>query len=204
MKFCFLDQETTGLNRDLCDVWEIGVIVRGPDEPGGDAEYCWQIRPDLTHAEPKGLQIGGYYRRCQITTAEVGAAWTVVHPHRAADDSRRTTARAVAEQLAQLLDGAYLVAANASFDEAFVSKLLRANGQCATHHYHLIDVEALAAGAVAMPPKWDLNVLLARFGVPVDEADRHTALGDARLARDLFDTVMGLRPGAWRKRDGDV
>jgi len=203
-KFCFLDLETTGLS-DLCDLWEIGAIVHGPDE-GDDVEYCWQIRPDLTWAEPKALQISRYYQRCQLVDAEIGAALVVADPGPEQDPfvaglraevaqayPPKTTSVAVAARLAQMLDGAYLVAANVAFDDRFLQAFLRDNGQCGSNEYHLIDVEAFAAGALRMPPKWNLNRLLDQFGIEVDEADRHTALGDARLVRDLYDAVMGSR-----------
>ena len=191
MRVCFLDLETTGLSSELHDVWEIGAILRGPLDGGADVEYCWQIRPDLTWAEPKALQIGGYYQRCQLVDAEVGSAFGgIVGP---GDEAGATTSTAVAARLAQLLDGAHLVAANVAFDDRFLQAFMRDNGQCATHEYHLVDVEAFAAGALAMPPKWNLDRLLDSCSIEIDDADRHTALGDARLARNLYDAVMGLR-----------
>jgi hypothetical protein len=77
-----------------------------------------------------------------------------------------------------------------------LQRFLREYGQCATNNYHLVDVETLAAGALRMPPKWDFDKLLAAFGLTYDEADRHTALGDARMVRDLYDAVMAGKTGA--------
>jgi hypothetical protein len=73
-------------------------------------------------------------------------------------------------------------------------------------HYHLIDVEALAAGWLAAgidpddppaptqdscQPPWNSNELSLAVGVDPEQYDRHTALGDARWARDIYDAVMG-------------
>jgi hypothetical protein len=77
-------------------------------------------------------------------------------------------------------------------------------------HYHLIDVEALAVGALshsaafgrssagskreltgsitALP--WKSDDLSAALGVTVSDEDRHTALGDARWAMRIYDAVM--------------
>ncbi|HTE66667.1 MAG TPA: hypothetical protein VK736_10485, partial [Candidatus Binatia bacterium] len=79
-------------------------------------------------------------------------------------------------------------------------------------HYHLIDVEALAvgwlsglrsettlatgayAGFVPSLP-WDSDDLSRACGVePASEAERHTALGDARWAMRLYDAIVGGGP----------
>lgn len=193
----FLDTETTGLNHDTCEIWEIGAIVR--DDQGSEREYCWQIRPSLHHAEPTGLRISGYYERLHpdLVGASEGTGRRIVHPGGIPGDDPKIYAREsageIALQLARILDGSFVVGAVPWFDERFLQRFLRDNGQCATHNYHLIDVEALAAGALGMPPKWDFDVLLDAFGLKYDEADRHTALGDARMARDLYDAVMTQR-----------
>lgn len=191
MKLCFLDTETTGLDHERCQVWEIGVIVRNR---GGDTEYLWQIRPDLSTAEPNGLRIGRYYERCLLTRYPVGEAWKVIHPDHAGDSereySRRTDADLVACELAKMLDGAYVVGAVPWFDERFLQRFLRDNGQAAVNHYHLVDVEALAGGALKMAPPWGFDDILAAYGLTYDEADRHTAIGDARMVRDLYDAVL--------------
>jgi hypothetical protein len=42
-----------------------------------------------------------------------------------------------------------------------------------------------------MPPPWDFDELLQLHGLVYDETDRHTALGDARMVRDLYDRALG-------------
>lgn len=200
-KLVFVDTETTGLDSGRHEIWELAAIVRGDD---GDREYAWQIRPSLKTADPAGLRVGRYCERCTITGQPVDAAVTLAHPeHR---DSWSGWGHHVAEQLAPLLDGATLVGAVPDFDARFLTRFLRTHEQAATWHYHLVDVETLAAGALRMPPPWGFDDLLAAFGLVYDEADRHTALGDARMVRDLYDAVLaGHRAGALdRARNWEV
>lgn len=194
----FLDTETTGLNWQACEIWEIGAIVRKPGEP--DVEYAWQLRPTLVGAEPTGLRIGRYYERSMIAKMEPGTAWKLVDPneydvpnsgYRPDDIARWTREAEVAANLAKMLDGAFLVGAVPWFDERFLQLWLARNGQAATNHYHLVDVETLAAGDKKLTPPWSFDSILAAYGLTYDEADRHTALGDARMVRDLYDAILG-------------
>jgi hypothetical protein len=43
---------------------------------------------------------------------------------------------------------------------------------------------------IAAPP-WDSEVLSRAVGVDPNAYERHTALGDARWARDIYDAVTG-------------
>jgi len=116
----------------------------------------------------------------------------------------------VAEALARILDGAHLVGAVPSFDAAFLEPFLRRHGQAACWHYHLIDVEALAVGYLAgrwtqaradgmaaeagpfvVPMPWDSDALSSAIGIAVSDEDKHTALGDARWAKAMYDAVLG-------------
>lgn len=197
-KLVFLDTETTGLNPDRCDVWEIAAIVREDDAP--DVEYVWQLRPDLTGAEPTGLRIGRYYERTKLANSGRGAAMRVLDPdefdqpgagYGPDDYERYTLAVVVAGRIASMLDGAFLVGAVPWFDERFLQRFLAKHNQAATNHYHLVDVETLAAGDKKLSPPWSFDTILAAYGLVYDEADRHTALGDARMVRDLFDAILG-------------
>jgi DNA polymerase III epsilon subunit-like protein len=96
----------------------------------------------------------------------------------------------VAVEIERETRGAVLIGAVPSFDEETLAGMLYRHGLCPTWHYHLVDVETLAAGALRMPPRWDFDSVLAAYGLTYDEADRHTALGDARMVRDLYDAVM--------------
>ncbi len=205
----FLDLETTGLDPDRHEIWEIGAIVRGHRQPELDGEWWWQLRPDLAKADPTGLRIGRYYERERLT----GTATAVALAAPGQDPRGFHTAEpaAVAHDLARLLDGAHMVGAVPSFDAAFLAPFLRRHGQAPTWHYHLVDVEAMAAGylhggakllettvgpdagrlardGAALP--WRSDVLTASVGAKLPAAeDRHTALGDARWAMSTFDAI---------------
>lgn len=181
-KLAFVDTETTGLDADRHEIWEVGLII-------GDCGYRWFLPVDLGRADPIALKIGRYHER---------------HP-RAYDSQLAMTDCAslsqFAEQFAWLTRGRHLVGAVVSFDEERLRRLLQRNGACPEWHYHLIDVEALAVGYLAgisdgmedshraLP--WQSDGLTAASGVVVPKGDKHTALGDARWAKAIYEAVMG-------------
>jgi DNA polymerase III epsilon subunit-like protein len=186
MRIVFMDTETTSLRHDR-RAWEIAAIVRdhnvgdGVDDPIGhnDTEHTWLIHAedlDLGNADLKSLAIGRFYDRHPEATGELGRmlAWE----------------RSALMELERLTRHAYIVGAVPSFDVDVLSQRMRANGICPSWHYHIIDVETLAAGALKMQPKWNFDSILAHYGLTYDEADRHTAMGDTRMVRDLYDAVM--------------
>ncbi len=184
MRLAFLDTETTSLRPDR-RAWEIGVIIRRPDQP--DHEQSWMIDVsdlDLGNADPRALDVGRFYER---------------HPQ--FNDSGDPFSRDVVyeslamEQVEKLLRGAYIVGAVPNFDTEVLDTRMRANDILPSWHYHLCDVENLAAGALRQPQPWGFDDLLTAFGLSFPEGDRHTALGDAKMARALYDAVMAGPPG---------
>lgn len=180
-KLVFLDTETTSLRSDR-RAWEIGLIRREQVSGGTqDAEFQAFITPedlDLGNADLMSLKIGKFFDR---------------HPRATgiqADRERLRSERDVLADVEALTRGATIVGAVPNFDTEVLGARMRANGICPSWHYHLVDVETLAAGALKMAPPWDFDKLLGEFGLTYDEADRHTALGDARMVRDLYDAVL--------------
>ncbi len=185
-RLAFLDIETTGLEPDRHEVYEIGLIVRHPNLPL-ELEWRWWLPVDLGRADPMALKVGRFFeRRPQQSRTWPGALqW--------APDSgkvEQATVGEVAASVMELTAGAHLVGAVPSFDAAFLGRLLRGNGCCPAWHYHLCDVEALAAGLTQTEPPWDSGKLSAAVGVEPGQFDKHTALGDARWARAIYDAVM--------------
>lgn len=188
----FVDTETTGLDPEQHEVWEVGLILR--DNEGVEVEYLWQLPVDLGRAEAMALKVGDFYGRrwpdgigrenvrvAMTGRWERGLAKSRLSEHQVPE---------FAQLFAELTHGAHLVGAVPSFDDAFLKRLLRANGACPGWSYHLVDVEALAAGIVQQPPPWDSSDLSRWVGVDPDEFEKHTALGDARWAKAIFDAVM--------------
>lgn len=199
----FLDTETTGLDFERHEIWEVGLSVRNHREPMSyDGEWLWQMWPDLSKADPGGLRVGRFYERERLTghaalkgrdiapAIELASPWWSDEDRSNKNRTKGSSRREIAERLARILDGATLVGAVPDFDARFLSRFLPSQGQAATWHYHLVDVETLAAGRLRKPPPWSFDELLAEFGLTYDEADRHTALGDARMVRDLYDAVL--------------
>lgn len=173
----FVDTETTGLDADRHEIWEVGLLR--PDLVGANRERRWFLPVDLGRADPVALKIGRFYER---------------HPQVQIpfDGSKLTYQRQFSHDFSRLTAGCHLVGAVISFDEERLRKLLRANGACPDWHYHLVDVEALAAGKLGWRPPWKSDELGLAVGVrPPSDEERHTALGDAKWARDIYDAVMG-------------
>ena len=188
----FVDTETTGLDPFIHDPWEIAVIHR---VDGHDTEHVFRILPDISNAEPKALEINRYFER--VTTPN----WQW--------DDRETAAR----RLYALLNGAVMVGSNPSFDAEMIAHLLgRYYAQPKPWHYRTIDVAQLAVGflygqaermtrqdcdaswygkvgeRIRFP--WSSYRASEAVGVPRPaSAAAHTALGDARWARDVYDKV---------------
>jgi DNA polymerase III epsilon subunit-like protein len=189
----FVDTETTGLDPFLHDAWELAVIVRKPGET--DAEHVYRILPDISNADPKALKINRYFER---VTAD-GWVW----------DDRQ----AAAHRLYALLNGAVMVGSNPAFDAEMIAHLFgRYYEQPKPWHYRTIDIATLAVGSLyGRAAEWTRKDCDADWYRKVDEAvgwpwksygasrhveveppaagAAHTALGDARWARDVYDAV---------------
>ncbi|MGI5281726.1 hypothetical protein ACQEVF_59295 [Nonomuraea polychroma] len=231
-KLAILDLETTSLDERHGDLWEIGLIMRDLQMPAErDTEWWWQVRPDLSLADPNSVQVGRYYERCRVTHRTIGGGrrlaptldiagspWIKEHtgkPLAEGDFYLNADAEGIARTLAPELDGATIVANNPAFDRKFLAKFLRVNGQILTAHHRMINIRDLLIGYIdgrlsaydgqveeafqpeAVPyvedwlqgaaesPAWEI------VGVKQDQATKHTALGDARLNRDVYDAIRG-------------
>lgn len=169
LPYAFIDTETTSLDAETGEIWEAALI-----EPDG-TEHQWFLPVDLGRADPLSLRIGRYYER----HPDADGTGLVSDPLDFAYDFSRLTA-----------DKCHLIGAVISFDEERLRKLLRANGACPDWAYHLVDVEALIAGMLAIPPPWDSTELSLAVGVKPDEFEKHTAVGDALWAKALYEAVM--------------
>jgi hypothetical protein len=193
-KIVFVDTETTSLRPDR-RAWDIALIVR--EDGVDDVEHQWFIEAndlDLGNADPFSLRIGHFYDR-----------------HPGASDGNPWAAGSgpepwVLQQVEYLTRDAHLVGAVPNFDADVLGTRMRVRGFLPSWHHHLIDVETLMVGwlaamgeqgkrinldgTLALP--WKSEDLSFACGVePPDGEDRHTALGDARWARDVYDAVMG-------------
>ncbi|HET8643239.1 MAG TPA: hypothetical protein VFM37_14980 [Pseudonocardiaceae bacterium] len=189
----FIDTETTSLRPDR-RAWEIALIHRGDH---GERAHHWFIEIvdlDLGEADLFSLNIGGFYQRHpQMRVTDVPdqslSTWTLV----ASEED-------VMREVEVITRGAHLVGAVPNFDAEVLAARMRYHGIAPSWHYHLIDVEALAVGALARggtPPAlpWKSDELSRALGVePPGDTDRHTALGDAQWARAIYDSFMFGQP----------
>lgn len=192
-RLCFIDCETTGTDPASHDLWEIAVITRDDSDPCEDQEFTWLIRPDLAAADPGALRVNRYYQRLAGLPVP---KWS--EPAHAA----RT--------VASLIAGAMIVAANPAFDAGFLDVFLRKNGQCPAWDYHLRDIGSMVAGWVHgyqhvvttvrpgamggvphLPASPKLADAARAVGIDPGLYEAHTALGDARLVKAVYDAVTG-------------
>ena len=166
VRLAFLDTETTGTEPGRHHVFEIAcMVVEGCVE---EVLSIW-MPVDLSTADPGALRINRYYER----------------------KPKDMTPRALAAHMvAKATSNAILVGAVPSFDAAFLDAFLRQEGLVPAWHYHLCDVEALAAGKLGVPPPWKSHDLSRALGVEPNDFERHTALGDVRWCRAMFEAAM--------------
>lgn len=122
----------------------------------------------------------------------------------------------LAKFISFLVRGSHLVGAVPDFDVRFLKKFCEYYGERFDPHYHLIDVEALAVGYLSARLKFGVfpqvlpgakdprtkiregltlpyssDTLSELVGVtPPTEDERHTALGDARWAKRLYEAIV--------------
>lgn len=108
-------------------------------------------------------------------------------------------------QLARIMNGGHLVAANPSFDEERLAIMLHEDGQCLAVDYHLGCVRQLAAGwlagrasvaghpvsTVALPPLSG-SKLMEAVGVELDDGSAHSAWADTVAAMVTYARIFAL------------
>jgi DNA polymerase III epsilon subunit-like protein len=195
-RLVFIDTETVSINPGPLSIWELAIIERELGTGYDDSESLWQIKPDLHHAEPMALTVGGYYERCKVRHWATGEVQPIACPtDEFPDDKPLPIGYAqLAIRLANGLAKSTLIAANPMFDVGHVAAFLHGAGECLTADYHYLDIGSLVrgwAGAQGISLPYPLKLERAAQAVGIDPRlyDVHTALSDVRLVRDVFDVV---------------
>lgn len=165
----FLDTETCGLGLSS-PIWDVALIRREVD--GYESELQFYVQHPISSAEslPEPFRADHDARYDPASAYTLGSAQTILNylMRPAADGTK-----------------AHIVGAVPNFDTERIAYQF----DISPWHYHLIDVEALVAGKLGIEPPWDSDELAEAVGV-VDWEGRHTALGDARWAKAIYDAVM--------------
>lgn len=170
----FLDVESTGLEPDLHELWELAFILRAPGKD--PIEFEAQMPVSLATADPMALEINRFWER---------------HNQKPLAECDPAENRTLARQIAILLAGAVIIGSNPGFDVNFLDRWLRANSAAPTWHYRPVCVESLAAARLGVRPPWQASELGRLLGVVKGES-QHTAMGDARWNMRMYDSVYAV------------
>lgn len=173
-----VDTETTGLDDQLHEVFEIAAIRRNSDGTQTRLEFWLPV--DLERADPRALELNRYHERLSARQ-ERGLSF---------DDP----AHAVAE-LVELTRGLPILGMNPGFDVRFLTPLILRHGRRPEWHYTPVDVKALIAGALRIPPPWRSEELARALRIDPADYARHGAMGDCEYTLDCYDAVMALPLG---------
>lgn len=212
-KLIFLDTETTSLDAATGEVWEVAVIERITSQPDTGDEvvtersYVWQLPTFHFHAsDPQSLRINKFHQRRwrELPAGDAAGATVVLGANWQTEDNQAVVpldrVGEWAKHFVSITYGAHLVGNVVSFDEERLRRLLLMVGEVPMWHYHIIDVEPLIAGRLALEPPWKSSELSEAIGIPVPDG-QHEALADARWAMDMYDQVMKIVPLEGWERD---
>jgi DNA polymerase III epsilon subunit-like protein len=176
---CFIDTETTGLDRYTREIWEVAMIRREPD--GSEQSYEVLVAGvDLSEASPVSLKIGRFYDRYDMRySGNQGSPFMPAHPY--------LHPAHVAAAVERMTRGAHLVAAVPSFEDTGLAPLLKRHQLTPAWHYHLVCIENVLAGHLGVVPPYSPDELSDRIGVDPANFDRHTAMGDVLWVRAQWD-----------------
>jgi DNA polymerase III epsilon subunit-like protein len=178
MILCFLDTETTGLDPETSEILEIAIIRREAD--GTERTFHTRVKPTpegLEKAHPKALSINGYAAQPELWEAAPGLT-------------------DVANEIADFLEGGFLVGHNVAFDERMLNANFSRFGIKRRIPYHKIDTITLAYEHLTPLglERCSLDSVREFLGWSGDGA--HTALVDAQDSMRLFDLL-------WRMTEGE-
>jgi len=168
----FLDTETTGLDDNLHEVWEIAWTVN--DDIAVESRI---LVHSLKTADPKALEMNHYIEMHTGGARSLGPMTDL--------------------EVRKVIEGNTLVCANPPFDRGFLKK----RWGYEPWHYRSIDLESMALGILGHErPKGlkDISTELLELGYNIREPD-HTARGDVMTLRDCYIALRDIMKGTWKR-----
>ncbi|TPW27261.1 DNA polymerase III subunit epsilon [Pararhizobium mangrovi] len=173
MRHIIFDTETTGLDNEADRIIEFGGIELDNHFPTGRSFHVY-IRPGERKVHPEALAIHGITDEFLLDQPDFAA---------------------IVEDLTAFIEGAHLVAHNASFDIGFLNAELARLALPAILPEIVVDSLALARRRHPMGPN-SLDALCRRYGIDNAHRTKHGALLDAELLAEVFIEMNGGRQAA--------
>lgn len=170
----FLDTETTGLDPDIHQVWEMGWIAMDSAGRLGELHSSF-VRHTLLDADPKALEVGRHAER--LSNPSPWAIYSIPFER----------------ELEGALTGVTLCAANPAFDAAFLTK--RWFGK-KPWRYRMLDIETYAMAALDSPVPVGLHAIIGglqqRYDVEFTALPDHSAGNDALSVAEAYKALQTI------------
>jgi hypothetical protein len=200
VKYVFADVETIRLAPGHLVVWEVGIITAHGEE------YLWQVKPDLTIADQRALEVNRYHGRIDpaLRDAQPGTALRMYHPSEPCADGvepydigcASASPFELADEIENLARGAVFVGSKPTFDQDHLAVMLAEHGLTPAWEHHPLDLPSAARGwcsakgIVPVSSRGDGKIRSddwsRAIGVNPDAFERHTALGDCKWGAAQF------------------
>lgn len=171
MNYAFLDIETTGLDPQQHAVIEVGYILEDSDSGEEYARREVSLEFDPTYADPKALEVNGWGKREFAPVMEKPRFAQLLHLD---------------------LTDVEVIGNNVQFDMMFLSTFLKEHGLQPSWRYHVVDLKAIAGGALGLKPPWKTDDLCAQLKTATPGDRAHTAMGDAEWNREFFHAIYAF------------
>ncbi|MEW9835386.1 DNA polymerase III subunit epsilon [Mesorhizobium sp. ZMM04-4] len=173
MREIVFDTETTGLDWRDDRVIELGGI-------------------ELLNRFPTGRSFHAYINP---QGREINVEAQAVHGISKADLADKPVFADIAGEFIEFIDGAHLVAHNASFDMAFINAEFARLGHPPVEQDRVIDTLAIAKRKHPMGPN-SLDALCRRYGIDNSHRTKHGALLDSELLAEVYIELIGGKQAA--------